>query len=367
MLITDRKKAKLGLVIKDDRDLAADPILGTYQISIDDMLELMAKGHEWYNLAGAHTGRVKMKLDWKPVALKGSLSKGGYLTPIGVMRLHFQSARDLRNLEKLGKSDPYVRVLLSGIEKGRTVTFKNNLNPDWDEVVYVPVHTIREKLTLEVMDEENLGKDRSLGHVEISAGDFIKQDDNGEYVAHEQKQAIPGPLKMAGSASAKGTLNYTCSFYPTYPTWDPDEDEEEKEQVTTPNGVTRSESVKTAGTDASKGHTRVTSNASGAPITRSETAGTIPSMKTASSHKSSENDLTKALEQGELHQDETTPEKKVVEKLRLTADDLQLYGKLRRLAKDVGRYGSLSWFFSDLYIFISPYSYSCLRTCANVW
>jgi Ca2+-dependent lipid-binding protein len=95
------------------------------------------------------------------------------------MRLHFQSARDLRNVEKLGKSDPYVRVLLSGIEKGRTVTFKNNLNPDWDEVIYVPVHTVREKLTLEVMDEENLGKDRSLGHIELLAGDYIKQDDNG--------------------------------------------------------------------------------------------------------------------------------------------------------------------------------------------
>ncbi|KAF2032834.1 tricalbin [Setomelanomma holmii] len=331
MLITDRKKAKLGLVIKDDRDLAADPILGTYQITIDDMLELMAKGNEWYNLAGAQTGRVKMKLDWKPVALKGSIASGGYLTPIGVMRLHFQSARDLRNLEKLGKSDPYVRVLLSGVEKGRTVTFKNNLNPDWDEVVYVPVHTIREKLTLEVMDEENLGKDRSLGHIELSAGDNVKQDDNGEYLAHEQKAPIAGALRMAGHAAAKGTLNYTCSFYPTYPTWDPDEDEEEKEKekekvkVSTPNGVSRTASVKTAGTDASKGHARVVSGASGPPVARSETAGTITSMKTVSSHKTSEGDLAKALERNEEHQDETTPEKKPIEKLKLSADDLQQY------------------------------------------
>ncbi|KAH3978293.1 hypothetical protein HBH52_104320 [Parastagonospora nodorum] len=325
MLITDRKKAKLGLVIKDDRDLAADPILGTYQIAVDDMLELMAKGHEWYNLAGAHTGRVKMKLDWKPVALKGSLASGGYLTPIGVMRLHFQSARDLRNLEKLGKSDPYVRVLLSGVEKGRTVTFKNNLNPDWDEVVYVPVHTVREKLTLEVMDEENLGKDRSLGHIELLAGDFVKQDESGEYVAYEQKQPIAGPLRMAGHAAEKGKLNYTCSFYPTYPTWDPEEDEEEKEKATTPEGASRPLSVTSNGSSAAKGHSRTISTASGAAVTRSETAGTISSMKTASSHKTSEGDLAKALERNEEHQDETTPEKKAVEKLKLTVDDIQQY------------------------------------------
>jgi Ca2+-dependent lipid-binding protein len=348
MLITDRKKAKLGLVIKDDRDLAADPILGTYQITIDDMLELMAKGHEWYNLAGAHTGRVKMRLDWKPVALKGSVSSGGYLTPIGVMRLHFQSGRDLRNLEKLGKSDPYVRVLLSGIEKGRTVTFKNNLNPDWDEVVYVPVHTVREKLTLEVMDEENLGKDRSLGHVEIMASDYVKQDDNGEYLEYEQRQPIAGPLRLAGHAASKGTLNYTCSFYPTYPTWDPEEDEEEKEKDTLSetNGAARPTSTISTSTNGSKGHTRnisAVSGASGAPVARSQTAGTITSMKTADSHRSSEGDLAKALERGEEHQDETTPEKKAIEKLKLTVDDLQQYGKRRRLAGNVGRYGCLSW------------------------
>jgi Ca2+-dependent lipid-binding protein len=67
ILITDRKTAKLGLVIKDDRDISADPILGTYQIKLDDMLQLMQKGQEWYHLAGAKTGRAKLTLDWKPV------------------------------------------------------------------------------------------------------------------------------------------------------------------------------------------------------------------------------------------------------------------------------------------------------------
>jgi hypothetical protein len=195
------------------------------------------------------------------------------------------------------------------------------------------------------MDEENLGKDRSLGHIEILAGDYVKQDDSGEYLAHEQKQPIAGPLRMAGHAAAKGTLNYTCSFYPTIPTWDPDEDEEEKEQekVSTPNGVSRTASVKTGGTDASKGHARVASGASGPPVARSETVGTIASMKTASSDKASEGDLAKALERNEEQQDETTPEKKPIQKLKLTADDIQQYGKLHRRNEDIGRFSWLSW------------------------
>ncbi len=51
-------------------------------------------------------------------------------------------------------------MLLSGLEKARTVTFKNNLNPEWDEVLYVPVHSPRERLQLEVMDAEAVGRDR---------------------------------------------------------------------------------------------------------------------------------------------------------------------------------------------------------------
>lgn len=323
LLITDRKKAKLGLVLKDDRDLAADPIVGTYQITLDDLLDLSAKGQEWFNLAGVQTGRAKMKLQWKPVALKGALAgSGGYLTPIGVMRLHFQNARDLRNVETMGKSDPYVRVLLSGVQKGRTVTFKNNLNPDWDEVIYVPVHTTREKLTLEVMDEEHLGKDRSLGHIEISASDYVRQDENDEYIVNDTKEIISQGLKLGSRTQTKGTLNYTCSFFPTYPVWDPDEEEEDS---STSGGLSRKSSLKTveSNTTNSKGHKKTLSS-----VSRTDTVGTISSLKsvrTNQTQEGSEADLAKQLEKNEGEQEEGVPQKKEIEKLRLSADDLGQY------------------------------------------
>ncbi|KAF1978894.1 tricalbin [Bimuria novae-zelandiae CBS 107.79] len=319
LLITDRKKAKLGLLIKDDRDLATDPVLGSYQISIDDMMELMEKGQEWYHLHGAKTGRAKMKLEWKPVALKGAVAGGGYLTPIGVMRLHFKNARDLRNVETMGKSDPYVRVLLSGVEKGRTVTFKNNLNPDWDEVIYVPIHTQREKLTLEVMDEEHLGKDRSLGHIELSASDYAHQDEDGQWLVHEQKQVLKGDLHLGARTQPKGFLNYTCSFYPTYPIYDPDEDDSDSE-----DGSSRKGSTRNSIDSAARVHKKSTSNAS--VMARSETVGTISSLR--SSHTAnSEPDAAKQLEQSEaqVQQEQAIPQKKKIEKLNLTADDLQQY------------------------------------------
>ncbi|KAL2010877.1 hypothetical protein VTN00DRAFT_3595 [Thermoascus crustaceus] len=227
-LVTDRKTARLGLMIKDDRDIVTDPILGKYQIKLNDMMKAMDKGHEWFHLHGAKSGRVKMRLEWKPVALRGIAGGAGYVDPIGVMRLHFKSASDLRNLETMGKSDPYVRVLLSGIERGRTVTFRNNLNPDWDEVLYVPIHNSREKLTLEVMDEETLGDDRSLGLVEIAASEYVHQNENGEYEVDDEKQLITSGLRI-GKGPVKGYLNYTIAFYPTLNVVDPEEEAKEEE------------------------------------------------------------------------------------------------------------------------------------------
>ncbi|KAI0970202.1 C2 domain-containing protein [Xylaria arbuscula] len=230
ILITDRKNARLGLAIKDDRDIAGDQIVGTYQIKLDDILEMVEKGNDWYNLSGVHTGRAKITAQWKPVAIPGALSSsGGYQTPVGVMRLHLKGAHGLRNFETMGKSDPYVRVLLSGIEKGRTVTYRNTLDPEWDEVIYVPMHSARDRLTLDVMDAEKMGKDRSLGLVEVFAGDYMEQDENGEWLINEEKKTQEAGLRLHGKGIEKGILTFNVSFFPCLNIADPEEDEEDKE------------------------------------------------------------------------------------------------------------------------------------------
>ena len=317
ILVTDRKAARLGMVIKDDRDLGADPVLGTYQIKLDDMLQLMDKGQEWYNLAGAKTGRAKLMLQWKPVALKGAIGgSGGYITPIGVMRFHFQNARDLRNLETMGKSDPYARVLLSGIEKGKTVTFQNNLNPDWDEVVYVPVHTNREKLIVEVMDSETTVKDRSLGLIEVATADYIYQSDDGEYKVHDQKRPLSQPLRMHGKGTAKGTLNFSVAFYPTLNIIDPEEEEAAEKAAQEETAVRLSGDA-----------TRPSNEARSRSATLNGSALARPSTEKSREVGKIDTNLAKELSKNEKEQEETQGGPKVPPKIRLTPEELVKYGK----------------------------------------
>ena len=320
VLITDRKAARLGLVIKDDRDLGTDPIIGTYQIKLDDMLQLMDKGQEWYNLAGVKTGRAKLMLQWKPVALKGAIGgSGGYITPIGVMRLHFQNARDLRNLETMGKSDPYVRVLLSGVEKGKTVTFQNNLNPDWDEVIYVPVHTSREKLILEVMDQENLGKDRPLGSVELTTADYVKETETGEFAVVDDKKLISSPLRLHGKGAPKGVLNYTASFFPTINVMDPEEEEAEKKMQ-----------EEAAGKPSLDGSRKSVDS-------KAETASGRPSMEKGREAGKIDTSLARQLAKNEKEQEETKEVQKEPPKIKLTPDELVKYGTTCESAWKVGK------------------------------
>jgi Ca2+-dependent lipid-binding protein len=52
------------------------------------------------------------------------------------------------------QSDPYLRVINSGIVTARTMVINNSLDPEWDEIVYVPIHNIKERFVLETMDYE---------------------------------------------------------------------------------------------------------------------------------------------------------------------------------------------------------------------
>lgn len=325
-LVTDRKNARLGLIIKDDRDLLGDPIIGRYQIKMNDMMKMMEQGKDWFHLHGVKEGRAKLKLQWKPVALSGVAGGAGYIDPIGVMRFHFKGATDLRNLEAMGKSDPYARVMLSGLTRGRTVTFRNNLNPIWDEVVYVPIRSAREKLVIEVMDEEKINKDRSLGWVELKAADFVRERETGEYEIDDDKQLTTSPLRY-GKGAFKGHINYTVSFYPTIPVSNPEDEAEQEEQeegelngVDTPRKSTDSKvrpgHAKTASVD-SKASKAVSNGAATNGVTNGEPA----TNGRASLETNASRPLTRDSDVASVRSIKSIP------KMDLSKEDLPKYGE----------------------------------------
>ncbi|KAI8333575.1 C2 domain-containing protein [Chlamydoabsidia padenii] len=224
VFVADKNKLDLEVTIWDSNEFADDSLMGKWHSSLVTFQDQITNGsQDWWNLADG-AGRIHLSMTWKPVIMTGvsidALDGLEYVPPIGVVRLNMFGARDLKNVEALtgGKSDPYARVL-SGMQiRGQTERIDDNLDPDWNTVLYIPVHSIREDLVIEVMDYNEIQKDKSLGVTGVILKDFIQErtTENGQIV-YEAKEALDRTVDLTNleRTKAKGTIHYAVSFYPT--------------------------------------------------------------------------------------------------------------------------------------------------------
>ncbi|KAF5183820.1 Synaptotagmin-4 [Thalictrum thalictroides] len=86
------------------------------------------------------------------------------LKPQGKLSVTVVKANDLKNMEMLGKSDPYAVVYVRPLFKVKTKVINNNLNPVWNEVFeLIAEDKETQSLILEVFDKDVAGQDKRLG------------------------------------------------------------------------------------------------------------------------------------------------------------------------------------------------------------
>ncbi|SPO32702.1 related to TCB3 - protein localized to membranes, bud-enriched [Ustilago trichophora] len=218
-LVTDRRKAVITVEILDDRDLRSDPVVAYVSIRLEDLLAAKEKQQDWFPLKNSKTGRVRMSAEWKPVQMSGSMNgSSGYTPAIGAIKFWVKRATDVKNVEGMtgGKSDPYVQLRARGQAVDGTTIVNNNLNPEWNEILYAPVHSLREKITLEVMDYQNTSKDRSLGNVEVDVAQLATEatgsDPRIKYTG-TGRQVHKDRIHL-GRGIYKGQIEFDCEFLP---------------------------------------------------------------------------------------------------------------------------------------------------------
>ncbi|WVQ85964.1 hypothetical protein IAT38_008132 [Cryptococcus sp. DSM 104549] len=217
-LVPEKHNSVITVDITDSRDFAVDPSLGKITVKLTDLLEAKERQQDWFPLKGSRQGKVRMTAEWKPVAMTGSIGgAGSYVPPIGIMRLWLKNAVDVKNVEAAlgGKSDPYVRVMGNNRVMARTEVQNNNLNPEWDQIVYVPIHSLRESFILELMDYQNIGKDRTLGYVELNVNEYIEQSGDAAYPYKSKgAQNRRDKIRLDKANHFKGELIYSADFKP---------------------------------------------------------------------------------------------------------------------------------------------------------
>lgn len=223
-LVPDKMASKVTIDLLDAKGMSRDVELGRMTVSLADLLTMKERNQDWLPLSNSRGGKLRLTAQWKPVQMAGGISGAhDYVPPIGIFRVHLKRAIDVKNVEGTlgGKSDPYVRIMGRNKVQARTLVQDNNLNPEWDEIVYFPVTNLKQHFVMELLDHQNIGKDRALGYVELKSKEFICEntgDDSERYpytrIERTTRVERRDRIKLGKADSYKGTLVYEVDFCP---------------------------------------------------------------------------------------------------------------------------------------------------------
>ncbi|KAF9922420.1 hypothetical protein FBU30_007442 [Linnemannia zychae] len=211
IFVTDLEAAQINVEV-----VADDNVLGTYGAPATHILRDTDEKVDWVSLQGGQGGeKLKMTAVWKPILMGDGLNPLVYKPPIGVVRVQLLAARDLKNVEVGGMSDPYVLIGGdTGSSRGRTKTIDNSLNPQWNEIHYVPVSSVKQILEFETFDFQKRTKDRTLGKTSFKVNEIVEElPDKAGFQARPSVDRW-APLKFK-DGSSKGELHYIASFHPS--------------------------------------------------------------------------------------------------------------------------------------------------------
>lgn len=100
-----------------------------------------------------------------PLDLEQMMTGGAALNAaVGVIQFTIYNAKDLKNVELVGNSDPYVKIRLGNRPALASTAVQNDtLNPVWNETNVILINNLNETIHMEIFDKDNVRKDRPLG------------------------------------------------------------------------------------------------------------------------------------------------------------------------------------------------------------
>ncbi|KAG0261024.1 hypothetical protein BG011_001443 [Mortierella polycephala] len=159
--------------------------------------------------------------------LEQMMTGGASLTAAaGVVQFTIYNAKDLKNTELVGNSDPYCKIRLGNRPAlAETAVKDDTLNPVWNETNIILVNNLNEVIGMELFDKDNVRKDRPLGQANFdlkSLEDDPVQDDVW--------------CKVLRNGKERGAVRIRAAYFPVQPP-QPSEDGSEMIPVVSNSGI----------------------------------------------------------------------------------------------------------------------------------
>lgn len=174
VLVPSKSKSQVSLKVYDEI-ISGKRLLAEYSSSMEEILEIVSRGTS--HLEASPQGEIYISALWKPVGMTGSFSVNNTIRePIGAVRIHLKNALvSDDDLSGIGDIDPYITVTLSKSPVFRTNFLSDTKDPNFNEVIYLPIKSENQVIGLKVYDYQKIGKDRFFGSFNISASDLLKK------------------------------------------------------------------------------------------------------------------------------------------------------------------------------------------------
>lgn len=211
VFVTDLDAAQITVEI-----VSEEQVIASYGAAATHILKDTDNKVDWLSLQGGQGGeKLKMTAVWKPILMGDSLNPTVHKPAFGVARIQLFGARGLKNVEIGSDSDPY--VLISGDKyssRSRTKAIENTLNPEWNEIHYIAINSVKQILDFETFDYQKRTKDRTLGKTSFKVNEVVEElPDKAGYQARPAVDRW-APLRLK-DGSTKGELHYQVSFHPS--------------------------------------------------------------------------------------------------------------------------------------------------------
>ncbi|AET37391.1 Tcb3p Ecym_1139 [Eremothecium cymbalariae DBVPG len=230
ILIPSKRDAEFSLRIYDER-INGKTLLCEFIAPFSELMSVAENDKQY--VTGSPQGEIYFSAVWKSVPIpEDTLNKSESAhDPLGGLRIHIRDALVRDELEGVGDVDPYFMI-----SSDRSVVYKSNFysetsNPTFDDIVYIPITSEHQIVTIDLFDYQKIGKDRFIGTCHLTTGNLMPKDPttNRYTPAGSDGKILEWTLSDKSKKATGNILRTSVTFIPTFPVYAPHEIERVQE------------------------------------------------------------------------------------------------------------------------------------------
>lgn len=177
-LVTSKESSKLTLKVYDNRT-SGKVLLCSYSGYVEDLINAAETGQD--SIKASPQGEIFFVAQWKSLKLTGiNTISTPSTSPLGYMKIHVDSAEVKSALSGIGDIDPYFTICVNKHIKYKSDHISDTHKPQFNSIVYIPITSENQLLSLSLADYQSVGSDRHIGSIQFPVSSILQKNNDSK-------------------------------------------------------------------------------------------------------------------------------------------------------------------------------------------